>query len=87
VDAGAGRELIDTGRNGCLVPPQANALAAALRGLARRATLRERLSTGGLLAAAQNSWDRSLGQLGGAYGLAIARSGALDPRPERLHAA
>ncbi len=42
---------------------------------------------GGLLAAAQHSWERSLGQLGGAYGLAMARSGALDPWPERLHAA
>jgi glycosyltransferase involved in cell wall biosynthesis len=87
VNAGPGRELIDTGRNGCLVPPEAPALAAAVRGLARRATLRERLTTGGLLAAAQHPWDRSLGQLSGAYGLAIARSGALDPRPERLHAA
>jgi glycosyltransferase involved in cell wall biosynthesis len=87
LDTGAGHELIDTGRNGCLVPADASALAAAIRGLARRATLRERLTTCGLLAATHHAWDRSLAQLAGAYGLAIARSGALDPRPERLHAA
>ncbi len=73
VDAGAGRELIENGRNGCLVAPEPQPLAAAIRGLARRATLRERLATGGLLAAAERSWERSLAQLAGAYALATAR--------------
>lgn len=56
VDAGAPPELIEDGRSGCLVAPDAPALAIAIRGLASRAALRERLATGGLLAVRERSW-------------------------------
>jgi phosphatidylinositol alpha 1,6-mannosyltransferase len=46
VDGGAGVELIENGRSGCLVPGDPVALGAALRGLALRATLLQRLATG-----------------------------------------
>ena len=45
------RALIENGRSGFLVPDDAAALADAIRWLCRRATLRERLATGGRLAA------------------------------------
>jgi glycosyltransferase involved in cell wall biosynthesis len=65
-------ELIESGRSGCLVAPDPDALGAAIAGLARRATLRERLATGGLLAVRERTgeqalaglaarWDRALG--------------------------
>ncbi len=50
VDAGPAPRLIEPGRSGCLVAAEAGALAAAIRGLARRATLCERLASGGLRA-------------------------------------
>jgi glycosyltransferase involved in cell wall biosynthesis len=51
VNAGAAPELIQPGRSGCLVAAEADTLAAAIRGLARRAALCERLAAGGLRAA------------------------------------
>ncbi len=60
VDAGAARELIEPGRSGCLVAPEADVLAAAIRGLARRAALCERLATGGLLAARRRPHGHSV---------------------------
>jgi glycosyltransferase involved in cell wall biosynthesis len=71
VDAGGATELIDSGRSGSLVPADPNAMAAAIRGLSRRGALRERLSTGGLLAVRERSWERSLGRLAEAYRLAL----------------
>ncbi|MGI8904789.1 MAG: glycosyltransferase [Solirubrobacteraceae bacterium] len=50
VDAGDSPALIENGRSGCLVAADAQALGSAIRGLARRAALRERLATGGLRA-------------------------------------
>lgn len=44
-------ELIESGRSGFLVPAGSQPLADAIRWLARRAPVRERLRTGGLLAA------------------------------------
>ncbi len=76
VDAGGGAELIETGRNGCLVPPEPEALAGAVRGLARRAALRDRLATGGLLAVRDRSWQRSLTQLAAGWALALGRRSA-----------
>jgi glycosyltransferase involved in cell wall biosynthesis/predicted metal-dependent phosphoesterase TrpH len=72
VDAGGPADLIEDGRSGCLVPAQPGALADALRGLARREAIRERLSTGGLLAVRERSWNRSLAQLADGYTHAIA---------------
>jgi glycosyltransferase involved in cell wall biosynthesis len=63
VEGGGASELIESGRSGCLVEPSVPALAAALAGLARRATLRERLVTGALIAIAELTWERSLEQL------------------------
>jgi phosphatidylinositol alpha 1,6-mannosyltransferase len=86
VDGGAAAELIGNGRGGCLVPGDPVALGAALRGLARRATLLERLATGGLLAVGLRSWEKSLAQL--AYGYACALGTAVIPdAPEVARAA
>lgn len=51
VDGGDAAGLIENGRSGFLVPDDHAAFADAIRWLSRRATLRERLATGGLLAA------------------------------------
>jgi glycosyltransferase involved in cell wall biosynthesis len=51
VDGGDAAALIENGRSGFLVPDANAAFADAIRWLARRATLRERLATGGRLAA------------------------------------
>ena len=51
VDGGEAARLIENGRSGFLVPDDEVALADAIRWLSRRATLRERLATGGRLAA------------------------------------
>jgi glycosyltransferase involved in cell wall biosynthesis/predicted metal-dependent phosphoesterase TrpH len=71
VDAGGPAELIEDGRSGCLAAPDPEALAAALRGLARREAFRKRLRAGGLLAIRERSWDRSLGQLAEGYAQTI----------------
>ena len=71
VDAGGAVELIESGRSGCLVPADPEALAGALRWLARRATLRKRLASGGLVAARALTWERSLAQLAGAWSRAL----------------
>ena len=71
VDAGAPAELIQSGRSGCLAPPDPQALAGALRGLARRAAIRDRLATGGLFAARERTWERSLALLARGYERAL----------------
>jgi glycosyltransferase involved in cell wall biosynthesis len=50
VDGGEAAALIENGRSGFLVPDDPVALTDAIRWLSRRATLRERLASGGLLA-------------------------------------
>jgi glycosyltransferase involved in cell wall biosynthesis len=72
VDAGAPAELIENGRTGCLVAPEPASLAAAIAGLSRRATLLERLATGGLRATSDRGWEASLEQLADGYALAVA---------------
>jgi len=72
VAGGAAEELIESGRSGLLVPHGAGPLSEAIGWLARRATLRERLATGGLLAVRARSWERSLAQLTAAWGLAAS---------------
>jgi glycosyltransferase involved in cell wall biosynthesis len=81
VGAGGPRDLIEDGRSGCLVPPDAGALATALRGLARRAAIRDRLATGGLLSVRDRSWGRSLQQLAAGYARALDPTPAADPMP------
>jgi glycosyltransferase involved in cell wall biosynthesis len=51
VDGGEAAALIENGRSGFLVPDDLVALTDAIRWLSRRATLRERLATGGRMAA------------------------------------
>jgi glycosyltransferase involved in cell wall biosynthesis len=75
LDAGAVPELIEDGRNGVLVPPTPHPLAEALISLARRATLRERLTVGGLNAVRGRSWERSLAELTAAWTAALAPAG------------
>jgi glycosyltransferase involved in cell wall biosynthesis len=75
VDAGGAAELVENGRSGFLVEPAPAALAEAMRWLARRATLRERLATGGLLAVRGRTWERSLAQLAAGWSAALARTG------------
>jgi predicted metal-dependent phosphoesterase TrpH len=48
-------ELIEPGRSGCLVPADPELLASALRVLARRGAVRQRLVTGGLSAARERA--------------------------------
>jgi phosphatidylinositol alpha 1,6-mannosyltransferase len=92
VDGSGASELIESGRSGCLVPSDPYALAGAIRGLARRGALQDRLATGGLLAVAQRSWERSLQQLASGYARALGReehegaSGGASP-PEVARAA
>lgn len=51
VDGGEAARLIENGRSGFLVPDDLVAFSDAIRWLSRRATLRERLATGGRIAA------------------------------------
>jgi predicted metal-dependent phosphoesterase TrpH/glycosyltransferase involved in cell wall biosynthesis len=53
-------ELVEHGRTGCVVPADPEQLADALRGLAKRGALRERLATGGLLAVRNRPWETKL---------------------------
>jgi glycosyltransferase involved in cell wall biosynthesis len=71
VDAGAAAELIESGRSGCLVPSDPETLASALRGLARRGAICDRLATGGLHAVRERSWERSLAQLADGWAQAL----------------
>jgi glycosyltransferase involved in cell wall biosynthesis len=72
VDEGAHVELIENGRSGCLVPADSATLATAIRCLARRAALCDRLATGGLLAVRERSWERSLQALASGWARAIS---------------
>jgi glycosyltransferase involved in cell wall biosynthesis len=59
-------ELVESGRSGVLVQPTTIALAEAIRWLARRGTLRERLATGGLQAARDRTWEQAQAELSAA---------------------
>jgi glycosyltransferase involved in cell wall biosynthesis len=69
-------ELIEPGRNGCVVAADPDTLGAAIGGLARRATLRERLVTGSLLSARERTWARSLTDLARCWDRALGASHA-----------
>jgi len=71
VDAGGPRELIEDGRTGLLAPPDADALAAALVGLAARPAMRAQLGAAAVDAARRRSWERALGQLARGYARAL----------------
>lgn len=78
VRAGGPAELIEDGRSGCLVAPQAEPFATAMRGIARREALLRRLAAGGLRAVRERTWQRSLAEL--AAGYCHARHGTLVTR-------
>jgi glycosyltransferase involved in cell wall biosynthesis len=82
VDSGGASELIESGRSGCLVEPSEVALAQAIRWLARRATVRERLATGGLVAVRPRTWERSLSQLADGWTRALAEPAIAEAPPE-----
>lgn len=73
-------ELIESGRSGVLVPSTTIALAEAIRWLARRGTLRERLATGGLQAVRERTWDQALAELSAALTQALGADGAAFAR-------
>jgi glycosyltransferase involved in cell wall biosynthesis len=74
VGAGGPADLIEHGRSGLLAEPDARELAAKLVRLARNHALHARLAGGGLAAARERTWARSLEQLAGGYALARARA-------------
>jgi glycosyltransferase involved in cell wall biosynthesis/predicted metal-dependent phosphoesterase TrpH len=80
VGAGGPAELIDPGRSGLLCPPTADALAAALCGLAGSRAARERLARGGLAAVRERTWEASLARLAAGW------RRALDARRRRAPA-
>jgi glycosyltransferase involved in cell wall biosynthesis/predicted metal-dependent phosphoesterase TrpH len=84
VDAGGPADLIESGRSGCLVEPTAETLSEALSGLARRDAIRDRLTTGGLVAVRERTWERSLRALAEGYTLAI---GAPREHPDSVEVA
>ncbi len=74
VDAGGPASLIEHGRTGLLVPPEADALASALLTLARRPPLREQLRRGALTAIRERTWDAALERLAEGYRLALGEA-------------
>jgi glycosyltransferase involved in cell wall biosynthesis len=93
VRAGGPAELIEDGRTGCLVSPNVDELATAIRGISRRQALLQRLITGALLAVREQTWERSLAELAAGYAKArgdraAAPSGTpLSPDPGMRQAA
>ena len=67
VRAGGPTELIEDGRTGCLVSPHPDELATAIRGIACRKALLQRLTRGALLAVRERTWERSLAELAAGY--------------------
>jgi glycosyltransferase involved in cell wall biosynthesis len=75
--AGGPAELIEDGRSGLLCTPRAEALGAAVAGLAGSRAMRERLATGGLAAVRDRTWEASLAQLSDGWRRALA--GTAEP--------
>jgi len=76
VAAGGPAELIADGRSGLLCPPCAEALGAAVAGLAGSRAMRERLARGGLAAVPERTWEAALRGLGDGWRRALAADGA-----------
>jgi glycosyltransferase involved in cell wall biosynthesis/predicted metal-dependent phosphoesterase TrpH len=71
VAAGGPADLIENCRSGLLCEPNPDEIAAKLVRLAQSPTLRARLAGGGMAAARERSWQRSLGQLAAGYSFAL----------------
>jgi len=80
VAAGGPADLIEHGRSGLLAEPDADELAAKLVRLVDNRALRARLSGGGVAAARERSWSRSLDQLADGYAIALG-GGAVSGSP------
>jgi glycosyltransferase involved in cell wall biosynthesis/predicted metal-dependent phosphoesterase TrpH len=85
-NGGGPAELIEDGRSGCLVPPNAEALANAIVGIARRPAMRRRLAKGALTAVRDRTWEHSFSQLAAGYAEAIARPDRAPSRSPRAGA-
>jgi glycosyltransferase involved in cell wall biosynthesis len=72
VAAGGPAELIADGRTGLLCPPDADALGAALAGLAGSRAGRERLARSGRAAVAERTWEAALERLAAGWRRALA---------------
>jgi glycosyltransferase involved in cell wall biosynthesis len=72
VSAGGPAELIADGRSGLLCPPRADALGAAVAGLAGSRAMRERLARGGLAAVRERTWEAALARLADGWRRALA---------------
>jgi glycosyltransferase involved in cell wall biosynthesis len=77
VAEGGPTELISDGRSGLLCPPDADALAGAVCGLAGSRGARERLARGGLAAVSERTWDAALARLAAGWHRALKPSPAL----------
>jgi glycosyltransferase involved in cell wall biosynthesis len=75
VAAGGPAELIEDGRSGTLVPPDARTVASVLISLMGSRAARERLSSGGLAAVKERTWERSLQRLAEGYRTTMAAAG------------
>jgi glycosyltransferase involved in cell wall biosynthesis len=76
VAEGGPTELIADGRSGLLCPPDADALASAVCGLASSRGARDRLARGGLAAVSERTWDAALGRLAAGWHRALAPGAA-----------
>ena len=74
VAAGGPIELIADGRSGVLCPPDSDAIAAAVTGLAASRAARERLARGGLMAVRDRTWEAALGRLADGWQRTLAPS-------------
>ena len=80
VRAGGPSELVEAGRSGLLCPPDAEAIGAAVAGLAADPDERERLARGGLAAVGARTWDAALGRLADGWSRALGARSAETAR-------
>ncbi len=78
VAAGGPADLIEHGRSGLLAEPNADELAAKLVRLVENRALRARLAGGGMAAARERTWKRSLSQLADGYSIALGRNDSVS---------
>ncbi len=79
VAAGGPADLIEHGRSGLLAEPDPAEVAAKLVRLSENRALRARLAGGGIAAARERTWKRSLAQLADGYSIALGRRAAAPP--------
>jgi glycosyltransferase involved in cell wall biosynthesis/predicted metal-dependent phosphoesterase TrpH len=80
VRAGGPSELVEAGRSGLLCPPDAEAIGAAVAGLAADPDERERLARGGLAAVGARTWAAALGRLADGWSRALGARSAETAR-------